>query len=240
MTRLKMPAATATTMVMMVEAKATVTITSLKIPETLSRISRTPRTAWWLFQRLQRHRRTRLFWITKRTLGNVLSQSLSITEFGGRRHEVTCLSNMRVFKATDNGTVLVRPGVVWHIGDKACVVLPICSFWIRTAHSPRAAPRSSTPVPSLDVIVRPEHLGMTSIKFCQMKKITAVSSFRKGKPAAVVDTIQAEKMTNMVARFVQNNESQRRYHSWSKISLLEDPPLTVRVCLPTSHATTAT
>ena len=75
-----------------------------------------------------------------------------------------------------------------------------------------------------------------------MKKITTVpgaSLFRKGKPAAVVDTIQAEKVANMVVRFVEKSELQRRSQGWSKIPLL-DPPLVVRVSESTNHATTAT
>ena len=149
------------------------------------------------------------------------------------RHEVTCLCNMRVFKAVDNGTILARPGVVWHVGDNTCVVLLICSLGYNT--QPSRSAKIMVDTRAIDIITRPAQLGTSAIKFCHMKKITAVDLFRKGKPADFVDILQAEKLANMVATFVKKNESQRRFQSWSKIPHLDpDPPLTVRVRLPTT------
>jgi len=137
------------------------------------------------------------------------------------RHQATCYTCMRVFAAIDDSARIAIPGVTWRIGDHVVTVLVVACLGYSQEPS-RSAKVVDTR--ATEIIVRDAKFHDGTIRFGHMTKITAVKFFREGKPLPIVNTVQANKISQKIAKFITRVErSPKRTTSWLKIKPLIKP-----------------
>ena len=133
------------------------------------------------------------------------------------RHDCTCLSHIRLFRAIDDGVRLACVGVKWELNNKVQTVLVVACLGYAKRNNDNKKSAKVEDLRATHIIMRTEDYDNKPLEFGQMTRTTAVAMFRNATPLGHVDTEQQERCAERVKRFVADLEENQKGSGWLNI-----------------------